>query len=774
MRELPIDRHVPAIREAVDRARACVVVAPPGAGKTTRVPPALLDAGPCVVLQPRRAAARAVARRIADERGLTLGDEVGWQVRFERRCGPRTRLLVATEGVLTARLQSDPLLSSFATVVLDEFHERSVHADLALALVREAARARDDLRIVVMSATLDAAPVAAYLGDCAIIDIPGRPFPVTVEHAPGAAVADGVRGALARTAGSVLAFLPGAGEIERAREALRDVAASGIAVLPLHGSLPADAQDAALAPAADRRVILATNLAETSVTVEGVTAVVDTGLHKVLRYEADRGVDRLETERAPSDSIAQRTGRAGRTGPGMALRLFDPRDERPVTREPELVRIDLAAVVLDLLAWGGDPRTFPWYEAPPPGRIEGAVAVLEALGAVEGGAITDRGRALRRLPLHPRLARLVDAAGATDRACAAAAWTAESRRLEGDGRTTDSDLLSLADRIGSAPRPVRRAFAQIRALVRASNPPAPEGDADERLLRAVLAAWPDRVARRREAGSASVLLASGRGAALSRASGVRDGTFLVAVAIHAGRRGANAEARIDLASRVERDWIVPDRTEVEHRLDVSAGIVRATRIDRIGAVVLSEAPVEPDPERSAPLLAAHLLAREPDHGDARLLRRARLAGVEIDREARIREACAGQVRLPAFRLGDRLPHDVRAAIARHAPDTIEVPSGRSVRLDYREDGSVFVSVKLQELFGLADTPRIGPQETPVTVELLAPSGRPVQTTQDLRGFWERGYPEVRRELRGRYPKHPWPEDPWSAVPTARAKRRRRD
>ena len=523
MRELPIDRHVDAIREAVDRSRACVVVAPAGAGKTTRVPPALLGAGPCVVLQPRRAAARAVARRIADERGWTAGREIGWQVRFERRFGPDTRLLVATEGVLTARVQSDPLLSGFATVVLDEFHERSVHADLALAFVREAARARDDLRIVVMSATLDPGPVAAYLGDCPVIEVAGRPFPVEVEYMPGMDVADGVRAALARTEGGVLTFLPGVAEIERAREALADVASTGTAVVPLHGSLAADAQDAALAPAVGRRVILATNLAETSVTVEGVTAVVDTGLHKVLRFEADRGIDRLETERAPNDSVEQRAGRAGRTGPGIVLRLWDPRDERPTAREPELARVDLAPVALDILAWGGDPRTFPWFEPPPPDRIDAAVALLEALGAVDGGAITGRGRALHRLPLHPRLARLVEAAGATDRACAAAAWIAESRRLDGDGRTTVSDLLSLADRIGTAPRPVRRAFDQIRAAVRDSTPLAKTPEADERLLRAVLAAWPDRVARRREAGSASVVLASGGGAVLSRGSGVREG-----------------------------------------------------------------------------------------------------------------------------------------------------------------------------------------------------------------------------------------------------------
>lgn len=773
MLALPIDAEVPRIREVVDRVGACVVVAPPGAGKTTRVPPALLDAGRCVVLQPRRVAARSLARRIAGERGWSEGGEVGWHVRFERRFGPDTRLIVATEGVLTARLQGDPLLSDVATVVLDEFHERSVHADLALALVREARRARDDLRVVVMSATLDPGPVAAYLDGCPVVEAEGRPHPVTIEHAPHVSLAEGVRRALERSDGHVLAFLPGVREIERATRDLADVAARGIAVLPLHGSLPAEAQDAALAPSDGRKVVLATNLAETSVTVEGVGAVVDSGLHRVPRYDPSRGLDRLRTERVPHDSAEQRAGRAGRTGPGFALRLWDPRDDRPARREPELGRVDLAPTVLDVLAWGGDPARFPWFESPPAARFEAAVDLLRALDAVDAaGLVTDLGRALRRLPVHPRLARLVASDGGSDRACAAAAWVAEARRPSGDGRTTRSDLLSLADRIDRAPGPVRRAWRQIRDAAGAAGlvANAAAGD-DDRFLRAVLAAWPDRVAGRREPGSSRVLLSSGVGAVLDATSGVRDAAFLVAVDVAAPGRDAR-EARIRLASAIEAEWLETDDVTVEHALE--GDTVRARRVRRVGALTLGSAPVEPDPDVASRMLAGALAARPAGDRDAVLFRRLRFAGITIDLPALHAAACAGRTTVPEFRPAEWLSPDERSALDRLAPESIPVPSGRQARLDYREDGDVVLSIKLQELFGLADTPRVGPDATPVTVELLAPNGRTVQTTRDLESFWDRGYPEVRRELRGRYPKHPWPEDPWTALPTSRTHRRGRD
>jgi ATP-dependent helicase HrpB len=405
---LPVDDHVAAVRDALGRARAVVLAASPGAGKTTRIPPALVDAGPLILLQPRRVAARAVARRIAQERGWTIGREIGWQIRFEKRFGPGTRLLVVTEGILTARLQHDPLLSDFATVVLDEFHERSIHADLGLALVRQAWLARDDLRIAVMSATLEVERVAAFL-DAPVIRVPGVVHPLAVEYHPGVPLAQAASGILPRTPGQVLCFLPGAGEIDRARGELSSLAAStNVELVPLHGSLEGDAQDAAIRPAERRRIILATNIAETSLTVPGVSAVIDTGTVKVARYDAERGIDSLTTERVTLDSADQRAGRAGRLGPGIVLRLWDSRDRLRPHREAEIARVDLAGPILDLLAWGADPRSFDWFEAPSADRVEAALRLLQRLDAVDAGwRITALGRQLARMPLHPRLARIL-------------------------------------------------------------------------------------------------------------------------------------------------------------------------------------------------------------------------------------------------------------------------------------------------------------------------------------------------------------------------------
>src|SRR5262245_55077131 len=370
---LPIDAHIDTIVDAVHRRRAAVVTAPPGAGKTTRVPPALAADGRVILLQPRRMAARAIAARIADERGWTLGREVGWQVRFDRRFAADTRLLVVTEGILTARLQTDPLLSDFHTIVIDEFHERSIHADLALALARQAWRARDDLRLVVMSATLDAEPVSAFLESCPIVDVPGRTHPLDIAYAPQMPLAATVRSVMHETTGSVLCFLPGAPEIQRAMNQLEGQVAQDLQLLPLHGSLDSEAQDRALRSAGHRRVIVATNIAETSLTVPGVTAVVDTGLHKVARYDPGRGVDSLETERITLDAADQRAGRAGRLGPGVVRRLWDARDRLRPHREPEVHRVDLSSAALEIVAWGGDPRTFEWFERPRADALEAAI-----------------------------------------------------------------------------------------------------------------------------------------------------------------------------------------------------------------------------------------------------------------------------------------------------------------------------------------------------------------------------------------------------------------
>ena len=443
---LPIDAHLASLRTALERHRAAVLIATPGAGKTTRVPPALVDAGRVLVLQPRRVAARAVARRIADERGWTLGREVGWHVRFERRFTADTRVLIVTEGMLTAYLDADPLLSDVVTLVLDEFHERSIHTDLGLALARQAWRARDDLRVLVMSATLDPAPVSAFLDGCPVLDVPGTLHPLHVAYAPGQGMAQALGDVLPATHGQVLCFLPGAGEIERAAQEAADVAARhGAEVVPLHGSLDAEAQDRALQPSTTRRVVLATNIAETSLTVPGVSAVIDTGLQKVARYDAERAIDALLLERVTLDSADQRAGRAARLGPGVVRRLWDEHDRLRPTREPEIQRVDLASTLLGVLAAGNHPHTFEWFDAPDRDRVDAALTLLRRLGALAGVTVTPLGHQLRRLPLHPRLGRvLLDGRGSFE-AAAACALLSEPGTRPGPSAATSCDLLPLID-----------------------------------------------------------------------------------------------------------------------------------------------------------------------------------------------------------------------------------------------------------------------------------------------------------------------------------------
>jgi len=633
---LPIDPHVAEIVEHVREQGTAVIVAPPGSGKTTRVPPALTAIGKTILLQPRRVAARAITRRIAHERGWRVGEEVGWQIRFERRFSARTKLLVATEGILTARLQSDPLLSDFRVVVLDEFHERSIHADLAIALAKQAAVARGgDLAIVVMSATLDAGPLARFLG-AKVFNIAVRTFPIEIEYSPKASLREVIP-----PTGDVLVFLPGAREINRAAAELRD-----LETLPLHGTLDVDAQERALAPASKRKIILATNIAETSLTVEGLTTVIDTGLHKVLRFDPETAIDHLVLERISADSAEQRAGRAGRTAPGRAIRLWDERDILRQHREPEVRRVDLAPAVLDIIAWGGDPETFEWFERPPEDRIEAAVSLLAQLGDLT---------ALSRWPLHPRLARMIIAARGSDEIVEICA------QLSGDD---PRELSSIARRsLGSK-------YSQHID--------------DATFRRALLAGYPDRVAMRREPKSPRVLLSSGTGATIAREIDDGRGEFLVALDIQGDI--------IRMARPIERDWLEPTRREKVQEGD------RIVERWFYGALPLHEQTIG---------------------------------------------------RLPK-------PKEKPKPI-----QTITLPSGRKAKLDFREDGSVVASVKLQELFGLADSPRVGPNQTPVTFELLAPNGRPVQTTRDLHNFWQNMYPQVRKELRRRYPKHAWPEDPWT-------------
>jgi ATP-dependent helicase HrpB len=729
-----------------------------------------------LLLQPRRVAARAIARRIAAERGWTVGREVGWHVRFDRREAPDTALVVITEGILTARLQQDPLLSGVRTVIIDEFHERSIHADLGLALARQAWIARDDLRLVVMSATLDADAVAAFLGGCPIVDVPGRTFPLDIEYRPDRtveqAIVDELRAPAAGRHDATLCFLPGAPEIRRAADAVAAAARdAGVLVCPLHGGLDSDAQDAAIKPAGQRRVVLATNIAETTLTVPDVTRVIDSGWHKVARYDADRGIDSLELERISQAAADQRAGRAGRTRPGVVVRLWDGRDRLRPHREPDIARVDLAGPALEVLAWGGDPRTLAWFEAPEAGALDAALDLLRRLGALDSATrVTPIGRDMQRLPLPPRLARLVVAAGGSAASAAASALLSERRLVPPRREATPCDLLAALDRQSEWPAHLRQVAEEIERVARSILGQAAARPHDERRFRqAVLTAYPDRVGRRRAPNGDAVLLASGAGARLGRESGVVNAEYLVAVDLTAGTAGGSG-ALIRIATGIEREWLEATSRSIAHRLD-EHGVVRAVSNERYGDVILASRPCAPDPVEAGAIVADAYRRRGPSEADMQLLRRLAFAGVPASFDALVHSAVATAVRLSDVDLAAHVPYADRVRLDRDAPRVLRVPSGRDVLLEYREH-AVVAAVKLQELFGLADTPRLGPGREPVTFELLSPGGRPVQITRDLRSFWSRGYPEVRKELRARYPKHPWPEDPWTATPTRRAKPRR--
>jgi ATP-dependent helicase HrpB len=719
-----------------------------------------------------------MAKRIADERGWTVGQEIGWHIRFDRQFTRDTALLVVTEGILTAYLQDDPLLSGFTTVIVDEFHERRVHADLGLALVKQAWAARPDLHVVVMSATLDTAPVSGFFGNCPVIEVPGLLHPLTVDYAPGQPIAAALHALLPPSNGNVLCFLPGAAEITAAIREMESIASSHrIDVVPLHGSLEARAQDAALQPSERRRIIVATNVAETSLTVPGVTVVIDSGLHKVARYDPDRAIDSLVTERITLDSADQRAGRAARLGPGHARRLWDKRDRLRPHREAEIHRVDLAGPVLAVLCWGADPHTFEWFDSPSPDRVNGALDLLGRLGAVHDGRVTDIGRRMQRLPLPPRLARVLIESRGSFEGRAACAWLAEPTRLPADAPATASDVLTIIDRWRDMPAHLKRV---ADALERISADVLGKKRADRinetELRRALLTGYPDRVARRRSANK--VTLATGHGAMVGRESGVHDGDFLVALDVTSGStiRRSSEGARVDeaivrVASRVEREWLAPNRSEVITELDNKTGTIKARAIEWYDSLVLDEKPGGVDEQTRSRLLASAWLEK-PDAGSARLLARLKFAGIVVDVREMAERAAHGARRVAdAILTEEHLPRGARQQLTRQAPDRLTVPSGREMTIAYHDDGSVSVAVKLQELFGLAETPLLGPNRIPVTFHLLAPNGRPVQTTRDLKGFWERTYPDVRRELRGRYPRHPWPDDPWKATPTHRAKKR---
>ncbi|MCS7314752.1 MAG: ATP-dependent helicase HrpB [Bryobacterales bacterium] len=805
-RPLPVDPLVPDVVARLREGTSLVVEAPPGAGKTTRIPPALLElGGQVLVLEPRRLAARLAARRAACELGERLGETVGYQVRFEDATGPRTRLVYMTEGILMRRLLADPELRSVACVVLDEFHERHLEGDLALALLRRLQQTRrPDLRLLVMSATLEAAPVASFLDGCPVVRAAGREHPVSIRYTPVSAEPLEQRVALALEAllregldGDVLVFLPGAREIRRAIRACAGLASRyGLCLLPLHGDLPPEQQELALAPGDRPKVVFATNVAESSVTIEGVTAVIDSGLARVASHAPWSGLPRLEVRPISKASANQRAGRAGRTAPGRVIRLYPAEDfARRAEREtPEILREDLSGAVLWLLAAGARPEEIRWLDPPPGEALAAATRLLARLGALDSaGRLTATGLEMARLPLEPRLARLVlEAArrGVASRGCAAAAWlSAGVRWPEPSGESGPSDLLWLIEQ--PWPPRVQRLHAHLLGLLGASAPAVASED-DEALLIAVLVGFPDRLARRRR--DNELLLAHGGSARLSSSSVVRQAEFLVALDIE--ERREQGQPLVRLASEARPEWLLdffPERVREEERLEWNRA---AARVERSSVLRYDELPIAESRgparcEAASRILAEEALeaglARFTDTGEIERYRaRWEFAAQyvtlpslsEDDLRAALRDLCKGLcsfAELEAAARGEgmlralqaRLPREAVGLVEKVAPARMRLPSGRWARVEYRRGEPPSIAAKIQELFGERATPKLAGGRVPLVLHLLAPSNRPVQTTTDLESFWRVHYPRLRRELSRRYPRHDWPEDPLSARPSYR-------
>jgi len=773
---------VPRIVDGLRSVRNLVVVAPPGAGKTTLVPPALLDAfpGSVLVLEPRRIAARAAAQRVARVRGEALGATVGYQVRFESAASRQTRLFYITEGLLIRRLMDDPELRRVSAVVLDEFHERHLDTDLSLALLRRLQRtARPDLRLVVMSATLDAGPIAGYLAPCATVQSEGRLFDLEISHTPHSAqpLEQQVAEAVARLVaggidGDILVFLPGAREIRRAERACSELAGrAGLCIMQMHGDLSLEEQARVLEPAGRPKLILSTNVAESSLTIEGVTAVIDSGLARTASSSPWTGLPALAVKRIGQASARQRAGRAGRTRPGRVIRLYSEDDyaRRPERDVPEILRAELSQATLALRSLGVERwLDLELLESPGEAQIVAAEDLLARLGAVG-----ELGRRMARFPLHPRLSRLLleaEARGAGDDGCAVAALLSAGARLpEETHHSGRSDLLWLLDSEWRGD--VKRLYEQIRRIAR----PKSKGARDESaLLMAVLAAFPDRVARRRQ--GSELLLAAGGSVELASSSVVRDARFLVAVDVE--DRPDQRLPVVRLASAVEPEWLLdlfPDR--VSERTSVEWNRA-AERVEAVSALYFESLTIEEsrsgavDSEAAAALLAERAieagLDRFADPGE--FLARAQFAGAPLgppDVSEALRSLCKGLRSFAELEAAARGGGLVRALerrlppglLDKLAPEFVRLPAGRRVRVHYQTGQPPWIASRLQDFFGMRESPRVGDGSVPLVVRLLAPNQRPVQTTTDLAGFWQRLYPQVRRELMRRYPKHAWPEDP---------------
>ena len=865
---LPIDAVLDELACTLAGHNAAVLVAPPGAGKTTRVPLALLDepwvrGKKIIVLEPRRIAARASAERMAHTLGERVGETVGYRVRFGSKVSRATRIEVVTEGIFSRQILDDPELSGVTAVLFDEFHERSLDADLGLALARDAqVGLREDLRILVMSATLDGARVAKLLGDASVIASEGRAFPVETRYlgrkvdAPlERQMADAIAMALRADPGSVLAFLPGAAEIRRTQNFLGErVHDASIEIVPLFGALDAAVQDRAIAPApkGQRKVVLATSIAETSLTIEGVRIVVDSGVARVPRYEPDIGLTRLETVRASRAAVDQRRGRAGRTEPGVCYRLWDEPQTASLAAytQPEILSADLSSLVLDVAQWGvSDPTTLAFLDSPPAPALKEARSLLRELGALDGdGRITAEGKSLRALALPPRLARMIvdsHRLGAGEEAAEIAAVLTE-RGLGGDSVDLDARLDQFrrdrSQRASSARSLAQRWASQVAATEgplpspsplagegrgggsttaasprgtptpnpseRVSSPVStPQGGGERRGARpadgeistgVMLAfAFPDRVARNR--GNGSFVLANGRGAAVDQTSALARAPYIAVAEL----TGTAANGRILLAAPITQADIelrFADQIEIadEISFDRSAMALRARRKRTLHAITLSEAPMALQPSvETARVLADGLIASGLDRlpwskplkqWRDRVMFLHKAEGepwpdlsddaLAAQREAWLVPALYDKTSLKEFSSGDLsdalmtlLPWELRARLEREAPTHFEAPTGTMLAIDYEAEQGPTIAVRLQELFGLNTHPSIAKGAVPLVLELLSPAHRPVQVTRDLPGFWRGSYAAVRSDLRGRYPRHPWPEDPASAMPTRRVKPR---
>lgn len=823
---MPVEYSFPALLDALSSHSRALLVAPPGSGKTTRVPLLLMEhmKGSILMLEPRRIAARSAARYMAASIGEETGRRVGYRVRLESRVSRETRVEIITEGILTRRLIADPSLSGVSCVIFDEFHERSLQADTALALCLEAQEAlRPDLKILVMSATLETDELSRVLDPCPVVRAEGRMWPVTVRHAPCPAgsgsfatfsgmetllahAAGIVRQVLAEETGSVLVFLPGQGEIRRLAEKL-SLLPEGVSLHPLYGDLSSAEQDAAIAPAASgkRKVVLATSIAETSLTIEGIRVVVDCGLARTARFSPATGMSALVTSRVTQDAADQRAGRAGRVEPGLCVQLWHEGETLLPSRRPEILDADLAPFLLDTLAWGCMPDELPLITKAPEASLARAKQTLERLDALQEKdgrlKLTAHGEELCRLPMHPRLAHMVLQAGEHLPLAAALAALTEER-----SSGTGCDIRPRLAELKRSTR-LRRSAEQIFTLIRPRETFSPKDAlSDEDSAGAMLSlAWPERMAQKRERGR--FRLASGRGAELPLEDALADAPFLAVAALDGGAQGT---ARIHLAAPLDQgtlELLHKDRIRRETvvQWDERSESVLARNRTILDSLVLSDEPLRgsalpdesvleavvqaiarlgsgclPWTEELRQWQARVLLMRRmdetdgwPDVGDEALLDALR----ESPADNWLSPMLSGITRRDQFSsislekaLHGLLPHTLARRLAREVPESMQVPSGSFVRIDYLPEGGPVLAVKLQEMFGQKDTPAVCNGRCPLTVHLLSPAGRPLQVTRDLAGFWRGTYAAVRSEMRGRYPKHPWPEDPLTALPTRKTKK----